>query len=362
MYFYVSLFLSSRSSPQPAKATLKKDRRHDLRNRTPGRHVEKRPPRQGPQPTRRWARWPPCRKAMSRRSKPAPSTCGFPVSWNWLGRLILNSCSCRARPSPPSSPSPGLTPGAPSLPTSPRAPLTAWRTTTMADVAVLDVLLHGTPVATLTRVGDDRIIFAFNEAYIADDDRPTLGLGFKDRLGELITDFRPTRTKALPFFSNLLPEGHLRTYLAERAGVNPEREFFLLRALGKDLPGAITIRPAGADAWPTAARRGSRTRPVSSGPCAALFACRRAAQVFGYPTRRKERFDDSSRRRRRFVDRQAAVARISGCPRERVRHDDPGPADRYAGAGPPTGRHRRHPQSARGPRQAGRTGAGHSAL
>ena len=124
----------------------------------------------------------------------------------------------------------------------------------MADVVVLDVLLHGAPVATLTRVGDDRILFAFNEAYLAADDRPTLGLGFKDRLGELITDFRPTRTKALPFFSNLLPEGHLRTYLAERAGVNPEREFFLLQALGKDLPGAITIRPAGAEAWPTAAR------------------------------------------------------------------------------------------------------------
>ena len=121
----------------------------------------------------------------------------------------------------------------------------------MADVTVLDVLLYGSPVATLTRVSDDRILFAFNEAFIADDNRPTLGLGFKDRLGELITDFRPTRTKALPFFSNLLPEGHLRTYLAERAGVNPEREFFLLRALGKDLPGAVTIRPADGEAWPT---------------------------------------------------------------------------------------------------------------
>ena len=121
----------------------------------------------------------------------------------------------------------------------------------MADVTVLDVLLYGAPVATLTRVSDDRILFAFNEAFIADDNRPTLGLGFKDRLGELITDFRPTRTKALPFFSNLLPEGHLRTYLADRAGVNPEREFFLLQALGKDLPGAVTIRPADGEAWPT---------------------------------------------------------------------------------------------------------------
>ena len=88
---------------------------------------------------------------------------------------------------------------------------------------VLDVLLHGAPVATLSCVSGDRMLFAFNEAFIAAADRPTLGLGFKDQLGELIIDFRPTRTKALPFFSNLLPEGHLRAYFAERAGVNPER-------------------------------------------------------------------------------------------------------------------------------------------
>ena len=121
----------------------------------------------------------------------------------------------------------------------------------MSDVDVLDVLLHGEPIATLTRVSDDRILFAFNETYIADDRRPTLSLGFKDHLGELTTDFRTTRTRALPFFSNLLPEGHLRTYLAERAGVNPEREYFLLWALGTDLPGAVTVRPAGMEAWPT---------------------------------------------------------------------------------------------------------------
>jgi serine/threonine-protein kinase HipA len=42
----------------------------------------------------------------------------------------------------------------------------------------------------------------------------------------------------------------MRTYLAERAGVNPVREFFLLWVLGKDLPGAITIRPADGEAWP----------------------------------------------------------------------------------------------------------------
>ena len=120
----------------------------------------------------------------------------------------------------------------------------------MADVNVLDVLLHNEPIGTLTRVDGDRILFSFKDAYVADENRPVLGLGFKNRLGELITAFRPTRTRVLPFFSNLLPEGHLRTYLAERAGVKPVREFFLLWVLGLDLPGAITIRPADGEAWP----------------------------------------------------------------------------------------------------------------
>ncbi len=120
----------------------------------------------------------------------------------------------------------------------------------MTDVLVLDVLLRDEPIGTLTRVSGDRILFAFNEAFIQDAERPILSLGFKDSWGELITDFRPTRTRALPFFSNLLPEGHMRSYLAERAGVNPDREFFLLWALGADLPGAVAIRPVGGEGPP----------------------------------------------------------------------------------------------------------------
>lgn len=121
----------------------------------------------------------------------------------------------------------------------------------MADVDILDVLLHHEPIGTLTRVGGDQTLFAFNDAYVADEDRPVLGLGFKDQLGGLLTVFRPTRTRLMPFFSNLLPEGHLRTYVAQRAGVNPVREFFLLWVLGADLPGAVTIHPADHDAWPS---------------------------------------------------------------------------------------------------------------
>ena len=113
----------------------------------------------------------------------------------------------------------------------------------MADVSVLNVQLYGQPIG-------DRSLFAFNEDYINDPDRPTLGLSFKDEFGELRTDFRPVQKQVMPFFSNLLPEGHLRKYLAEKAGVNIEREFFLLWALGQDLPGAITIVPADGEQWP----------------------------------------------------------------------------------------------------------------
>jgi serine/threonine-protein kinase HipA len=120
----------------------------------------------------------------------------------------------------------------------------------MANVSVLDVLLYGEPIGTLTRVEGDRSLFAFNEDYIADTNRPVLGLGFKDQFGELRTEFRLYQTRLMPFFSNLLPEERLRDYLAARAGVNPEREFFLLWVLGDDLPGAITVRPADGDDWP----------------------------------------------------------------------------------------------------------------
>ncbi len=123
----------------------------------------------------------------------------------------------------------------------------------MPEVNVLEALLYGEPVGTLTRVSGERILFAFNESYIGNAMRPVLSLGFKDRLGELLTDFRPTQTRLLPFFSNLLPEGHMRSYLAGLAGVKPAREFFLLWALGIDLPGAVTIRPVDGEAWPQGA-------------------------------------------------------------------------------------------------------------
>ncbi|KAB7722670.1 type II toxin-antitoxin system HipA family toxin [Proteus mirabilis] len=123
-------------------------------------------------------------------------------------------------------------------------------------VSTLNVLLYGEPIATITNVGNDRTLFAFMDSYINDESRPVLGLGFKDSLGGLLTSFKPTQTKLTPFFSNLLPEETMRNYLAERAGVNPAREFFLLWVLGQDLAGAITVEPADGEALPPNAHQG----------------------------------------------------------------------------------------------------------
>ena len=133
----------------------------------------------------------------------------------------------------------------------------------MPDVSILDIRLHGKSIATLTNLQGDRSIFAFNEDYVANPRRDTLSLSFKDNFGQLITSFKPTTVALIPFLSNLLPEGPLRRYLAERAGVNQRREFFLLWALGADLPGALSVHALDGDALPPLAdeEAGDTARP-----------------------------------------------------------------------------------------------------
>ena len=109
----------------------------------------------------------------------------------------------------------------------------------MINAAALDIFLGETRVGTIARLDGDASIFTFDEVYLADQNRPTLSLAYKDANGEIIDETRSYRTKIEPFFSNLLPEGTLRDYLARRAGVKAVREYHLLAQLGHDLPGAV---------------------------------------------------------------------------------------------------------------------------
>ena len=126
--------------------------------------------------------------------------------------------------------------------------------------STLAVSLHGRRVGVITRLAGDRHLFAFDESYADDPARPTLSLGFKSESGGLVQEIRAYRIRVPPFFSNLLPEGHLRSYLSARIGVHAEREFPLLHALGGDLPGAVAV--AGADTEPPMRRAG---RPGKAG-------------------------------------------------------------------------------------------------
>lgn len=124
-------------------------------------------------------------------------------------------------------------------------------------VHVLRVQLHDWEIGTLTRLPDDRTVLSLKDEYVLDRERPTLSLSLKQAGGGIAAPSRPTRVKVPPFFSNLLPEGHLREYLAKKGGVKPEREFFLLWLLGEDLPGAVVVHPADDAAMPRDAEEDS---------------------------------------------------------------------------------------------------------
>ena len=122
----------------------------------------------------------------------------------------------------------------------------------MTGVRTLEVRLGDLRVGHLTHYPDQRSIFVVDEGYIdLGASRPILSLSMArpgdDALTEaLLRDERhkSASVKAPPFFSNLLPEGGLRTRIAHRLGAHIDHEFLLLAALGRDLPGAIVLVPA----------------------------------------------------------------------------------------------------------------------
>jgi serine/threonine-protein kinase HipA len=107
------------------------------------------------------------------------------------------------------------------------------------------VFLGSSRVGTLLQRGDVAR-FVFVEGYWDDPDRPVLGAWFED-------DPRRSPQAALrlpPWFSNLLPEGPLRTWIARDQGVNVERELQLLLRIGDDLPGAVRVIDLGREEFP----------------------------------------------------------------------------------------------------------------
>ena len=110
--------------------------------------------------------------------------------------------------------------------------------------SLLQVNLNDYPIGTLSLLPSGSILFSFNEHYLHDTNRPVLSQSFFYPSGELIPETRPMRGILPAFFSNLLPEGYMRDYLALRGGVKPSQEFKLIELLGQDLPGAVIVTPS----------------------------------------------------------------------------------------------------------------------
>ncbi|MEV0590130.1 type II toxin-antitoxin system HipA family toxin [Nonomuraea cavernae] len=86
----------------------------------------------------------------------------------------------------------------------------------------------------------DHTRFIFSEGYLSDPHRAILGLAFEQNL-------RGRQAAALrlpPWFSNLLPEGVMRDWIATDRGVSADREMELLAQVGHDLPGAVRVLPS----------------------------------------------------------------------------------------------------------------------
>ena len=110
----------------------------------------------------------------------------------------------------------------------------------------LEVRLHGQDAGEIVRFRNGRIEFQFDPGYAARSDRPTLSQSFLDERGDIVHSGPATVSGELPpFFSNLLPEGRLRTCLADMARVRETREFELLGLVGRDLPGAVEVAHEG---------------------------------------------------------------------------------------------------------------------
>lgn len=98
------------------------------------------------------------------------------------------------------------------------------------------VWLGDRKVGTLRKAGD-RTWFSLDRDYRDDPERSVLGLIFEERP----TAVHTASVRLPPWFSNLLPEGRLRDWIAGERNVNPQREMELLAQVGHDLPGAVRI-------------------------------------------------------------------------------------------------------------------------
>ncbi|MDM0089103.1 MULTISPECIES: type II toxin-antitoxin system HipA family toxin [unclassified Variovorax] len=123
------------------------------------------------------------------------------------------------------------------------------------NVKILEIALGGRPFGQLFQYAD-LCRFVADPALIAAPPAEVLSLSMvaadASAQSALWSDvknplFNAQGGKLPPYFQNLLPEGVLRTHIAQLRGCREDDHFELLAACGGDLPGAVSARPTTVD-------------------------------------------------------------------------------------------------------------------
>jgi len=118
---------------------------------------------------------------------------------------------------------------------------------------VLKISLHNHTVGYLVGTQDRQNDFILDENYQTQNNSPTFTLTSHTDFPnskKLLAETWHTHQRLHPVFSNLLPEGAYRQWLAQILKILPDNEFPLLQQLGFDLPGAIIATPLSLDDIP----------------------------------------------------------------------------------------------------------------
>ncbi|MEY4513776.1 MAG: hypothetical protein RLZZ450_5898 [Pseudomonadota bacterium] len=125
----------------------------------------------------------------------------------------------------------------------------------------LRVLLNQTPVGRLEKQSDGVVVFSSDLAYRTQLVRPVLSQGFEDDLSARSAGVLPLLP---PFFSNLLPEAALRSFVLKQHRLDDRDEYGLIRVLGRDLPGAVIVVEDGDSVSSGATSTGSSPVPYEA--------------------------------------------------------------------------------------------------
>lgn len=85
-----------------------------------------------------------------------------------------------------------------------------------------------------------RFVFQYDSKWLNNPESNALSLNLPLRTEAYLDD------SARPFFANLLPEAEIRRIIASRLGISEKNDFVLLREIGGECAGAVSVFPEGA--------------------------------------------------------------------------------------------------------------------